>query len=237
MGDITLYNGDCLEIMKGISDGSVDLVVTDPPYLFSKGGMSSKNLNVGTKSRENYINTDMSDFGEDEINKFLNALKPKFRNGWNAYFFCSEMQVAYYLKYAVENKIRYNLLVWDRQLSNMISYKFFRSHIDYIIRLYKGNGLNKIECDNPNYLYGKIKTSKKPKSSHPTVKPVEVIRDFILLSSNEGDVVLDSFMGSGTTGVACADLNRKFIGIELDENYFSIAKQRIQAEQSQLTLF
>lgn len=86
MGDFQLYNGDCLEIMKGISDGSVDLVVTDPPYLFSKGGMSSKNLNVGTKARENYINTDMSDFGEGEINKFLNSLKPKFRNGWNAYF-------------------------------------------------------------------------------------------------------------------------------------------------------
>lgn len=119
----------------------------------------------------------------------------------------------------------------------MISYKFFRSHIDYIIRLYKGNGLNKIECDNPNYLYGKIKTSKKPKSSHPTAKPVEVIRDFILLSSNEGDVVLDPFMGSGTTGVACADLNRKFIRIELDNEYFELAKGRIEDGNKQLTLF
>lgn len=232
-----IYNTDYLEGIKNIDDGSVDLVVTDPPYLFVKGGMSSKNLNVGTKSRENYINTDMDDFGEAKINTLLNQLKPKFRNGWNAYFFCSEMQVAYYLKYAVENKIKYNLLVWDRQLSNMISYKFFRSHIDYIVRLYKGNGLNKIETDNPNYVYGKIKVSKKPKSFHPTSKPVDILEDFIRLSSNEGDVVLDTFIGSGTTAIACKNTNRNYVGFEINTEYCQKAIDRIKENERDLKLF
>lgn len=70
----------------------------------------------------------------------------------------------------------------------------------------------------------------KKKYNHPTVKPLDITRNFIINSSNEGDVVLDCFMGSGTTGVACKQLNRNFIGIELDETYFKIAKERIENE-------
>lgn len=234
MSSFDLYNGDYADVIQNVKDGSIDLVVTDPPYLFVKGGMSSKKLNTGTKSRSNYINTDMSDFGEDEIYAMLNSIAPKFKNGWNSYFFCSEMQVCYYLKYAVEHKIKYNILVWDRELSNMISYKFFRSHIDYIIRLYNGNGLNKIDCNNPNYTYGKIKIGKKPKQIHPTAKPVEMLEDFIRLSSNEGDMIFDPFMGSGSTGVACINTNRNFIGIELNPDYFNMAKKRISESTNKL---
>lgn len=225
-----IYHGDYKELIKSVDDKSIDLVLTDPPYLFVKGGMSSKNLNRGTKSSDNYINTDMSDFGEKEINTLLDNLAPKFRNGWNSYFFCSEKQVACYLKYAIEHNIKYNLLVWDRQLSNMISYKFFRSHIDYIIRLYEGNGLNKVVSDNPTYLYGKIKVGVKDKTYHPTGKPIDMLKDFIYLSSNEGDVVLDPFCGGGAVAIACIRENRNFIGFEINGEYYQKAIERIDKE-------
>lgn len=113
-----IYNEDYIVGLQRVPDKSVDLVVTDPPYLFVKGGMKSKKLNRGTKSPENYINTDMSDFGEEKITCMLDAISPKFKNGFNGYFFCSEMQLAYYLQYALKNKLKYNVLLWDRGVSN-----------------------------------------------------------------------------------------------------------------------
>ena len=233
-----IYNENCLEGMKQIPDGSVDLIVTDPPYLFVKGGMKSKGLNKGTKAADNYINTDMSDFGEEKITNMLDVIFSKFKDGFNGYFFCSEMQVAYYLSYALKNKLKYNLLVWDRGVSNMISYKFFRSHIDYIVRLYgKGVSLNKIISDRPNEMYSKIKYGERPKNFHVSAKPLNIIQDFINLSSSENDLVLDPFMGSGTTAIACIKEHRHFIGFELSKEYYDKAVQRIKVEQAQLTLF
>lgn len=63
---------------------------------------------------------------------------------------------------------------------------------------------------------------------HPTIKPIEIIKNFLMLSSSENSVVCDPFMGSGTTGVACKELNREFIGFEIDKEYFEIAKNRIE---------
>jgi DNA modification methylase len=232
-----IYNEDCLVGMKQIPDGSVDLVVTDPPYLFVQGGMKSKNLNVGTKSNDSYINTDMSNFGGEEIRQLCETLRPLFRNGYNAYFFCSEMQICHYLSFAIHNMLRYNLLVWDRGISNMISYKFFRSHIDYIVRIYNGSGLNKVVSDRPNEMYSKIRYGQRTKMFHPSEKPIRIIQDFLLLSSNTDAIILDPFMGSGTTAVACIREKRHFIGFELSKEYFDKAQKRIQAEQSQLKLF
>lgn len=81
--------------------------------------------------------------------------------------------------------------------------------------------------------------NKKDKDlwEHPTIKPLKIIENFIKNSTNPGDTVLDCFMGSGTTGVACRNLDRNFIGIEIDENYFNIAKKRIETQKQQLELF
>ena len=234
----TIYNMDYLEGMKMIPDGMVDLIVTDPPYLFVKGGMKSNSINCGTKASDNYINTDMSDYGEKEINTLLDVVSKKFKNQFNGYFFCSEMQVVYYLQYALRNRLKYNLLVWDRGISNMISYKFFRSHIDYIVRIYgKGNALRKVISDRPTDMYSKIKRGVRPKGLHVAAKPLEIISDFILISSQENDIVLDPFMGSGTTAIACIKEHRHFIGFELNKDYYDKAQQRIEYELKQLTLF
>ena len=85
------------------------------------------------------------------------------------------------------------------------------------------DGLEKADSS----FYTKIQSYPQPKGEHETIKPIELLTKYILLSSKENDIILDCFMGSGSTGIACINTNRRFIGIELDEGYFDIAKQRI----------
>ena len=223
---IQLYKGDCLEVMKKIPDKSVDCVITDPPYLHIKGGCKSKSLNVGCMNPQNKVVCEMSDFGEKNINVFLDTVKQKLKE-MNGYFFCSKLQIPYYLDWALKNGVQFDVLVWDKCHTGIHSYKFFSTKYEYIIRLYK-SGLNKIK---DNMLYQKVQRYKVPHPKlHISEKPVELIENFIRLSTNECNVILDPFMGSGTTGVACKRLNRNFIGIESDDKYFEIAKNRIDGE-------
>ena len=221
---IDLRQGDCLELMKDIPDSSIDLIVTDPPYLHIKGGCKSKRLNVGCRDVNSNVVSNMSDFDKKQIYTFLNILKPKMKV-FNAYIFCSRLQVPYYLDWALENKMNFDILIWDKINYGLISRTHFAPNIEYIIRINK-KGLNKLE-NKTNY-YQKIKKYKRPQNKiHEAEKPIELLKEFIKLSSNENDTILDCFMGSGSTGVACVNTNRNFIGIELDENYFNIAKERI----------
>ena len=222
---IDLRHGDCLELVKDIPDKSVDLLLTDPPYLHIKGGCKSKGLNKGVRDTKSKVVSNMSDFGEKEINEFLDIVKPKMKI-FNAYIFCSKLQIPYYLNWALKNKCQFDVLIWDKDFTGIISRKFFAPNIEYIIRIYK-KGLNQL--DESKY-YQKIKQYKRPKNKvHEAEKPVELLKEFIMLSSNNEDIILDMFMGSGTTGQAVLEVgNRKFIGIEKDEKHFSIAKKRIE---------
>lgn len=113
----------------------------------------------------------------------------------------------------------------------------YSTNIEYIVRIYSnGCALNKLDLDNfpeKTSYYSKHKTYKPIKGKgkyHPSQKPKELLQEIIELSTSESDVVLDCFMGSGTTGVACRDLSRKFIGIEKVEEYFDISINRIKEE-------
>lgn len=226
-----IKQGDCMELINTIPDKSIDLIVTDPPYLHVKGGMKSKKFNTGTWKANSYTNTKMNDFGRKEIFTFLDEISKKMKKT-NIYVFCSKLQLEFYFQWITLNKKKYDLLVWDKQKKSMKSTKFFTSDIDYVLRIYEnGVSLNKITDENGIALsdyYTKIQSYPQPKGSHETMKPLELIEKYILLSSQEGDVVLDLFMGSGSTCVACINTNRHYIGFELDKQYFEIARQRIE---------
>ena len=228
---IDLRHGDCFEVMKEIPDKSIDLIVTDPPYLHVKSGMKSKKFNVGTWKSESYMNKNMVSFDKEQIYIFLNEANRIMKKA-NMYIFCSKLQLQYYFSWIVEHKKKYDLLVWDKRKKAMKSTKFFTSDIDYVVRIYEdGVSLNKIVDSNGKAIsgyYTKIQSYIQPKGEHETIKPLELIKKYILLSTNENDVILDPFMGSGTTGVACKELNRDFIGIEIDDNYFDIVKKRME---------
>ena len=227
-----LIKGDCLEVMNDIPNKSIDLIVTDPPYLHVKGGQKSKKFNVGTWNSNSYTMKDMSDFDEKQIIKFLDIADEKLKKT-NMYIFCSKLQLAYYFKWIYEHKKKYDLLAWNKQRTVMKTTKCFSNDMEYIIRIYEnGVSLNKIWVSDgskaDSSFYTKIQSYPQPKGQHETMKPVELLKKYILLSSNEGDLILDPFMGSGSTGEACIETNRRFIGIEINKDFYDIASERLE---------
>ena len=243
-----IYNEDCLVGMKRIPDKSVDLIITDPPYEHVKGGMKSKKYNVGTWKSDSYMNAKMSDFKKKDIFNFLDVSIAKM-NKVNMYIFCSKLQLAHYFDYLNKNKkLKYDLLVWDKSSDDdkysMKSSKFFTQDIEYIVRIYEsGVSLNKVwneeKTKSDSRYYMKRQKFKQPKGKHGTMKPVELIERFIELSSNENDIILDGFMGSGTTAIAAMNTNRQYIGFELDEYYYNVAMKRLNNhdQHKQIDLF
>lgn len=116
-----------------------------------------------------------------------------------------------------------NLLVWVK--NNATPNKFYMNNAEFILMLRKGGERYVNNIGTKNVFVYRNKTGDK---YHPNEKPVALMKDFILNSTNESETVLDMFMGSGTTGIACKETNRNFIGIEIEQKYFDIAKKRIE---------
>lgn len=227
-----VFNVDYRKGVQLIPDKTIDLVVTDPPFLFSKGGCQNPENHKGKMARGSFMLKNMANFGEKQIYELLASLMPKFKKGYNAYFFCSELQLVYYLKWADEERLKYNVLVWQHPNNFMLSKKFFRSNIDYIVRIFGARQSLKdisldIDIDNME-LFSKIRrNSDELVTEHETEKPISLIKEFVMLSSNKGDVILDPFIGSGTTAIAAQQTGRHFIGFEIDEGIFSMAQKRL----------
>ena len=240
MSKRVLLHGDCFDLIPGIDDKSIDLIVTDPPYEHVMGGMKCKWLNNGTWSGESYMTQKMSQFGHDAVIAFLDLVKPKMKKV-NMFVFCSRLQVSHYLEWARKEKMKYDILIWDKGRKDLKSTKFFSQDIEYVIRLYEdGVSLQRVTDEQgrtkTNY-YLKSQKFSQPKGIHETVKPMALIEQYIELASDVGEMVLDPFMGSGTTAIACNKLKRDFIGIEKDSKYFELAKSRIEGEVNQMSIW
>lgn len=228
---INLIHGDCLEKMKDIEIGSVKLVLTDPPYELSKskgGGMMGKD---GRKFMEEVKADDMID-GID-VSSFLDACLSLFtkKQEFCSVVTCSTKQVVEYISWAESNNFQYGIGVWNKTNPAPLCHCKYLNDVEYWIYI-KGNKSKILGNYNSKSMVYTSKVNKKDKSEfgHPTCKPIELMEKFIINHTNEDDCILDPFMGSGSTGVAAKNLNRSFIGIELDENYFNTAKNRIEGE-------
>ena len=227
MNDIELLNDDCLTILKDISTNSIDLVITDPPYKLNKttGSMTSSsksdrwqgNLRAGDKTANI---TNVIQFSE-----WLLEVYRVLKENSHCYVWVNDKNLVDLCNEAEKVGFRlHNILVWKK--NNCTPNRWYMKNCEFIIFLHKGKSFpiknlgdaQLFECDNIN---GKDKL-------HPTQKPITYLERLILNSSNELDTVLDPFMGSGSTGVECINTNRKFIGMELDNTYYEIAKNRIQ---------
>lgn len=210
-----LMQGDCLVRMKEIPDCSVDMILTDPPY--------------GMDFRSNHRQERYSKIKNDKDLNWLDAWADElFRvAAYNTahYVFCSFHNVDKF-KQALERKFKIkNMLVWEKNNTSMGDLKAdFAPKYEMIIFIQKGRRLINGKRD-ANIL----KFNRTGNKLHPTQKPVNLLEYLLVKFSDEGQVILDPFMGCGSTGVACKNLNRKFIGIELDENYFNIARDIISA--------
>ena len=214
MTKIDLLHGDCLELMKDIPDGSIDMILTDPPY-----GMDFQSGHRKTKYEKIKGDSNL-DWLDDFVNEIYRVSKPNTAH----YVFCSFHHIDKF-KQAIEKKFKVkNILTWVKNNTSMGDLKGdFAPKTEFIIFFHKGRRLINGKRD-PNVLEFKRTQNKL----HPTQKPVDMTEYLIKKFSDEGDLILDPFMGSGTTGVACINTNRNFIGMELDGNYFEVAKGRIE---------
>ena len=246
MENIELYHGDCLEVMKDIPDKSVDMILCDLPYgttvckwdcvipfelLWDQYGRIIKDNGA-------IVLFGIQPFTTIMINSNINNFKHQWiwdkKNGSNF------MQLKRH-----PNKVHEDIIVFG---NNGKTVNYYPQMTKSKMRT-KGNEKSYSE-DGVYYGHTNIKTKSdlcypksiiefsnagrigKAKKVHPTQKPVGLLEYLIKTYTNEGEVVLDNCMGSGSTGVACINTNRKFIGIELDEKYFEVAKERIEEAQS-----
>lgn len=254
-----LYNGDCLEVMKDIPDKSIDCIITSPPYddlrnynstidfeilakelyrVTKNGGVVVWNVNDkiknGTKSLSSFrqcllfneVGFNVNDVMIwEKTNPMPQVKQPRYNQCFEYMFIFSKGKPK-----------TFNPIMIDCKSAN----QEYRSTCKKITkgqeRTYKELVINKQKVDNNIWKFAVAQN----KTGHPAVFPLELPLRHILSWTNENNTVLDCFMGSGTTGVACVNTNRDFIGIELDENYFEIASKRIaeaEKETAQQSLF
>lgn len=227
-------NIDCLEGLKEVPDKSVDLIVTDPPYFLTMGHAGSRD---NTKGSTDMVNSNRA-FNDLAIAKpFYAQLFREFRrvlkDDGAFYYFTDWRGYAFYFPIInAELPVR-NMIVWDK-ISGPGSYYTFSHELvifgTWLPKLKKPGGTNIWRV--PAFSSGAKSTDGA--KVHPTQKPVALIEKMILDSTDPGAVVLDTFMGSGTTAVACLRTGRNYIGFELDEKYHAIAQQRVAEEVDSL---
>ncbi len=220
-----LLCGDCLEIMKDIPDKSVDLVLTDPPY-------NASNSNIGFKEGYKTINADW-DKGF-VIDAPLKRMFELIIGGGSVICFCSYHLLGKYLEsgYKVQQVIH-----WEYITAMPAIAKVYTPVIEYAVWFSTpGYTFNKnladrniIRCLKAHQFDGKI--------DHPSVKPIQLMERLLEVHSKDESIILDPFLGSGTTAVACEQLGRRWIGIEISERYCQIAAKRIKAEADQIKMF
>ena len=225
-----LICGNCYDELKNIPDNSVDLVVTDPPYeivgLHGAGIIKNRpylqqmmNSNLGSG-----INIDLL----DELSRIMKHIY--------IYIWCNKEQIYDYLTYFVKEKgCNFEMFIWNKTNVPPFTNGHYLKDKEYCLLFWEQGCKIQGTYETMATVYRTTINSKdKLYYKHPTIKPLNIIENFVKNSSREGDTVLDCFMGSGTTGVACRNLNRDFIGIEINPEYFQIRKNRIENQAQQL---
>jgi DNA modification methylase len=212
-----IYNGDCLEIMKELPDKSIDLLLTDIPY-------------DGVTRRSNGLrNLDKKD--ADIFNINMDNMLCEFRRitKGSIYIFCAWWQISEIVLDLKNNGLSTRLCIWEKtNPSPMNGDVIYLSGIEPFIYGKFPKAVFNEHCRNTVFKYpsGKSKI-------HPTQKNLNLFKELITISSNENDLILDPFLGSGTTALAAKQLNRNYIGIELSKEYCTIAYNRIKSLDNQ----
>lgn len=227
IGDCRLILGDCLEVMPTLD--KVDLIVTDPPYLLTSGGNGEY---ADWQLAKDYDNSGKIVDCDIDWSDFMPVIYSAMKEGTHCYTMCNNRHVQGMLNEAEKCGLKFhNLLVWDKM--SCTPNRYYMKNLEFTGFFYKefSKYLNNcssqqlMACPQENY------------GSHPTTKPTALMEFYIKNSSNPGDVVLDPFMGVGSTGVGAVRSGRKFIGIEIDEAYFNDACERISMAYKQTDLF
>ncbi len=231
-----IIQGDCIEELKKLEPNSVDAIVTDPPYnLDWKEPIKfkeRKDIFHYKEKIEKWDTLDIKDFYKKIAKEFNRILKI----GSSVIIFSRVENISYLKEAFLENNFYYKAtIIWHKtNPTPQIRKKNYLSSFESVCWLVKGYS-EKIDYTfnfkNQKEMHNFIQTPLcmgKERTKHPTQKPLRVIEHLIEIHTNKNDLVLDPFLGSGTTAIACLKLNRKFIGIEKEEEYVKIANARIK---------
>jgi len=229
--------GDCLKFLQEIPDKSVDLVLTDPPYnlglFMHKRGTNIKGMRDHHFAYSGWDNLEFEEWCK-LMQKFFVQCGRVLKDKGALLMFMSIMKVETIINEALDAGFYYKTVgIWHKTnpMPRNMNLHFVNSTESWLYFINHGTTGTFNNEGKPVHDFIETATISKSEhdlSKHPTQKPVKLLEHFVKLLSNKGDVVLDPFMGSGSTGVATEHLNRKFIGIELNEEYCNIAKQRIK---------
>ncbi len=233
IGDATLYLGDCLEIMPTL--GRVSHVMGDPPY-------EKEAHKVGRRTQASVrrgVNADL-DFAAitEDMRRRSAEMAVAASDGW-LIFFCQAEAAGYWRDEIERSGGKYKrTMVWIKpdstpQLNGQMPAPGYES----MPLAWCGSGRPHWNGGGRRGVFTHLTNNQERDGAHPTEKPMSLMRELVHLFSNSEETILDPFMGSGTTGAACADLGRKFIGIEISEKYFDIACRRIELAYKQPRLF
>lgn len=224
IGNCTLYHGDAYEIVPTLT--KVDLILTDPPYVLSDSPPGDSHYGMSlSKFEDNSYHSLTSGFDFSIFDQLKKICQP-----FNMFCFCSNRQISSLMAYHEAKKRNTTLLIWHKTNAVPFANGVWRGDIEYIVHA-KDSGAT---------FNGDARQKKKVSQypivhdlDHPTVKPLSLIKKYLHIGSYNGDNIIDPFMGSGKTLIACAHMQRKGIGIEKEEKYFDLACCRVEESYRQ----
>lgn len=223
MGRYKLFFGNCLEGFKKIPNDSVDLVCTDPPYKKVQGGCTNHAVKLSGATKEELSK---GKFFKENIIKFEEWIPECYKvlkEGTHCYIMSDDRNLGEILNVGKKTGFKLlNVLTWKK--TKHTPNRYYLKNSEFIVMFRKG------KAKNINHMgtYQVLEFANVDKKTHPAEKPYELIECLVLNSSNENQIVLDPFMGSGVCGEVCMKNSRKFIGMEKDEKYFRFSKERIE---------
>jgi site-specific DNA-methyltransferase (adenine-specific) len=231
IGDATLYCADCLEILPTL--GKADHVITDPPYeQISQDRIGGIKRNDGGRVTQKLRFAGIDAIRDETLAKLPDGFK------WGL-FFCTSEGVALWRDAIERAKLKYKTcMIWVKP-DAMPKFNGQCAAVGHenIVSCWAGDGHSKWNGGGRRGVFTHITNAPDRHGVHPTEKPLALMKEIVSLFTNPGETILDPFMGSGTTGVACNQMGRKFIGIERDRKYFAIACKRIEQAYSQPDFF
>lgn len=234
-----VLRADSRDIIRNIPDSSIDFILTDPPYNLGKHSTGNIPLQGRSAMNNDVAEWDMIDFNPEEwADEFIRILKPT----GNLFIFTSYNQLGRWYNCLDHRFDASNFMIWHKTNPAPKIFKAgFLNSCEMIFTCWnKKHTWNFIsQAEMHNFIESPIcmKPERLSSPKHPTQKPVCILKKMIEISSNENDIVFDPFMGVGSTGVAALELNRKFIGIEIDKDYYEAANKRIEDVLSRGNLF
>ena len=232
-----IIKGDAYKLIKEVKDKSIDLIITDPPYdikgIHGSGIVKDRGVSFHKELEAKNLDKGLNSAILDDFCRVMKKI--------NIYIWCNKEQIIQYLDYFVKKKgCNYDILIWAKEDPIPFCGTHYLVDKEYCLYFWEQGAPVKIPYERgKTFFLGRKNVIDKNDYGHPTIKPIDIIETLVRNSSVEGGEVLDPFVGSGTTALACKHTKRSFIGFEIDEEYYKIASDRIRGinKRGELNLF